>query len=48
MITEMKMPSNYLEIPELKIPKLFLHLAEEARDVEVNNDLSSCSEEVKS
>ena len=48
MITEMKMPSNYLEIPELKIPKLFLHLAEEARDVEVNNDLSGCSEEVKS
>ena len=46
--TEMKMPSNYLEIPELKIPKLFLHLAEEARDVEVNNDLSGCSEEVKS
>ena len=47
-MTEMKMPSNYLEIPELKIPKLFLHLAEEARDVEVNNDLSGCSEEVKS
>ena len=48
MTTEMKMPSNYLEIPELKIPKLFLHLAEEARDVEVNNDLSVCTEEVKS
>ena len=48
MITEMKMPSNYLEIPELKIPKLFLHLAEEARDVEVNNDISGCTEEVKS
>ena len=48
MRTEMNMPSNYLEIPELKIPKLFLHLAEEARDVEVNNDLSGCSEEVKS
>ena len=47
-MTAMKMPSNYLEIPELKIPKLFLHLAEEARDVEVNNDLSGCSEEVKS
>ena len=42
------MPSNYLEIPELKIPKLFLHLAEEARDVEVNNDISGCTEEVKS
>ena len=48
MITEMKMPSNYLEIPELKIPKLFLHLAEEARDVEVNNDISGCTEAVKS
>ena len=46
--TERKMPSNYLEILELKIPKLFLHLAEEARDVEVNNDLSGCSEEVVS
>ena len=48
MKTEMTMPSNYLEIPELKIPKLFLHLAEEARDVEVNNDPSGYSEEVKS
>ena len=48
MITEMNMPSNYLEIPELKIPKLFLHLAEEARDVEVNNDISGCTEETKS
>ena len=48
MITEMNMPGNYLEIPELKIPKLFLHLAEEARDVEVNNDISGCAEEVKS
>ena len=48
MITEMNMPSNYLEIPELKIPKLFLHLAEEARDVEVNNDISGCTEEAKS
>ena len=47
-MTEMKMPSNYLEIPELKISKLFLDLAEEARNVEVNNDLSGCSEEVKS
>ena len=45
--TEMKMPSNYLEIPELKIPKLFLQLAEEARDVEVDNDLSGGSEEVQ-
>ena len=48
MKTEMTMPSNYLEIPELKIPKLFLHLAEEARDVEVNSDPSGYSEEVES
>ena len=48
MKTEMTMPSNYLEIPELKIPKLFLHLAEKARDVEVNNEPSGYSEEVKS
>ena len=48
MKTEMTMPSNYLEIPELKIPKLFLNLAEEARDVDVNNEPSGYSEEIKS
>ena len=48
MKTEMTEPSNYLEIPELKIPKLFLHLAEEARDVDVNSEPSGYSEEVKS
>ena len=41
------MPSNYLEIPELRLPRVFLHLAEEARNVEVENDLSCCSEEVQ-
>ena len=45
--TEMLMPSNYLEIPELRLPRVFLHLAEEARNVEVVNDLSRCSEEVQ-
>ena len=45
--TEMLMPSNYLEIPELRLPRVFLHLAEEARNVEVDNDLSCCSEEVQ-
>ena len=44
----MQMPSNYLEIPELKLPKIFLHLAEEAMSVEVKNELSGCSEEVQS
>ena len=48
MVADRDMPSNYLEIPELKIPKLFLHLAEEARDVEVNNDIYGCTEENKS
>ena len=45
--TEMLMPSNYLEIPELRLPRVFLHLAEEARNVEVGNDLSCCLEEVQ-
>ena len=45
--TEMLIPSNYLEIPELRLPRVFLHLAEEARNVEVENDLSCCSEEVQ-
>ena len=46
-MTEMLMPSNYLEIPELRLPRVFLHLAEEARNVKVENDLSCCSEEVQ-
>ena len=41
-MTEMLMPSNYLEIP-----RIFLHLAEEARNVEVKDELSCCSEEVQ-
>ena len=45
--TEILMPSNYLEIAELRLPRVFLHLAEEARNVEVENDLSCCSEEVQ-
>ena len=45
--TEMLMPSNYLEIPELKLPRVFLHLAEEARNVEVENDFSCCLEDVQ-
>ena len=45
--TEMLMPRNYLEIPELRLLRVFLHLAEEARNVEVENDLSCFSEEVQ-
>ena len=45
--TEMLMPSNYLEIPELRLPRVFLHLAEEARNVKVENGLSCCSKEVQ-
>ena len=48
MVADRDMPSNYLEIPELQIPKLFLDLAEEARDVEVNNDIYGCTEETES
>ena len=36
--TEMQTPSNCLDIPELKIPKLFLKLAEEARNSKVVDD----------
>ena len=45
--TEIIMPSNYLEIPELRLPRLFLHLAEEARNVQIVNDCSFCSVEVQ-
>ena len=45
--TSMLMPSNYLEIPEVRLPRIFLHLAEEARNVEVKDELSCCSEEAQ-
>ena len=45
--TEMLMPSNYLEMPELRLLRVFLDLAEEARNVKVENGLSCCSEEVQ-
>ena len=32
-ITEIQMPKNYLEIPEPRLPVVFLELAEEARNV---------------
>ena len=46
--TDRTVPSNYLEIPDQKIPKLFLHLAKEAREVVVIDEPSGYSEEVKS
>ena len=46
--TDRTVSSNYLETPDQKIPKLFLHLAEEARKVVVVNEPSGYSEEVKS
>ena len=45
--TEMLRPSNYLEIPELRLPRVFLDLAEESRNVKVENGQSCCSEEVR-
>ena len=45
--TEMLRPSNYLEIPELRLPRVFLDLAEEAQNVKVENGQSCCSEEVR-
>ena len=45
--TEMLIPSNYLEIPEMRLPRRFLHLAEEARNVEIKDELSCCSEEIQ-
>ena len=45
--TEMQTPSNYLDIPELKIPKLFLNLAEEARNSKVVDDRPTDIKEVQ-
>ena len=46
--TDRTVPCNYLEIPDQKIPRVFLHLAEEAREVVVINESSGFSEGVKS
>ena len=45
--TEMLMPVNYLEVPELKLPMRFLHLAAEARTVEIMNDKLCCLNDVQ-
>ena len=46
--TDRTVPCNYLEIPDQKLPKAFLHLAEEAREVVVINEPSGFLEEVQS
>ena len=43
--TEMLMPRNYLEIPVPRLPKVFLDLAEEARNVILENGRSCYMEE---
>ena len=45
--TEMRIPRNYLEIPEPRLPRVFLDLAEEARNVIVENGGSCYTEEVQ-
>ena len=46
--TEGQMPMDYLEIPEPRLPRGFLDLAEEARNVKVESGRSWYTEEVQS
>ena len=46
-MTEMLMPRNYLEIPEPRIPGVFLELAEEARNIILVDDQSCDTEDVQ-
>ena len=46
--TIMQMPMDYLEIPEPALPRGFLKLAEEARNVNVESGQSCYTEEVQS
>ena len=46
-MTEKLMPRNYLEIPEPRLPSVFLELAEEARNVLLVNGQSCDTEEVQ-
>ena len=46
--TDRPVPCNYLEIPDQKLPRVLLHLAEEAREVVVINEPSGFLEEVQS
>ena len=45
--TEMRMPRDYLEIPEPRLPRVFLDLAEEARNVKAEIDRSCYTKEVQ-
>ena len=45
--TNMQMPMDYLEIPEPALPRGFLELAEEARNVKVESGRSCFTEEVQ-
>ena len=47
-MTKMQMPMDYLEIPEPTLPRGFLDLAEEARNVKVESGRSCYTEEVQS
>ena len=47
-MTNMQMPMDYLEIPEPALPRRFLELAEEARNVSVESGQSCYTEEVQS
>ena len=46
-MTEILMPRNYLEIPEPRLPSVFLELADEARNVILVNGQSCDTEEVQ-
>ena len=46
--TNMQLPMDYLEIPEPALPRGFLELAEEARNVKVESGRSCFTEEVQS
>ena len=46
-MTEILMPKNYLEIPEPRLTRVFLKLAEEARNVILVNGQSCDTEEVQ-
>ena len=46
-MTEILMPGNYLKIPEPRLPRVFLDLAEEARNVILENGRSCYTEEVQ-